>query len=847
MQTWRTTQSSQVVKNKKRSLHLCEASSAPILVADTIMLPLLRRIPRGYDAFASTAGILQSGARMLPSRYGGGMALGISARSTEPVRDLRFGRVMPYMKCFRSISSISCSHGMLSLCMYTSSIGRQAFNTRNIMKTAAASTETSSLTSQNGRDPSSDYDASQIQVLEGLEPVRKRPGMYIGSTGQRGLHHLIWEILDNSIDEVQGGYAQNVWVEMDLQTGWVAVQDDGRGIPTDIHPTTGKSALETVLTVLHAGGKFGGSASGYSVSGGLHGVGISVVNALSEKLEVTVYRDGKSHYQRFSRGVASTDLQITADAPFPCGTRVCWRYDDEIFSKNAQFDPDTIKSRLRELAFLNSAATIHFRVIPPVEKSKSKKLHRKEDDDLATGTQTVEELGTNGHGTQDFTLLPILPVDNVTESFPWEIFKFEGGLAEYVKFMNRDKTPIHEPYIFTRQSGDVTVEVALQWCSDAFSDTLVGFVNSVKTIDGGTHLDGFKSALTRTVNSLGRKTKALKENDPNLSGDHIREGLGAVISVKVPSPEFEGQTKTRLGNPEVRKIVDGVVSTAAAEALELDPSTLNTVVGKALQAWKAADAAKKARDLVRRKSVLTKSTLPGKLADCSSNKRDETEIFLVEGDSAGGSAKQARDRVFQAILPLRGKILNVERVDDAKLYKNNEISSLIVGLGLGLKGEDGLNGLRYGRIIILTDADVDGAHIRTLLLTFLFRYQRALFEHGHVYVGMPPLYKVEISSRGSSRKETRFCIDDAELNELTKDLDSGTFSVQRFKGLGEMMPDQLWETTMNPETRVLRRLTVEDAAEASHTFALLMGDKVAPRRQLIEEHGHRYGWDDLDI
>ena len=703
-----------------------------------------------------------------------------------------------------------------------------------------------------------DYDASRIQVLQGLEPVRKRPGMYIGSTGQRGLHHLVWEILDNAIDEVQAGHARSVWVEMDTKSGWVAVQDDGRGIPTDIHPATGKSALETVLTVLHAGGKFGGSASGYSVSGGLHGVGISVVNALSEDLEVTVWRDGKAHRQRFSRGIPQSELEVSPDNSFTCGTRVCWRYDDEIFSKNAHFDPEVIKSRLRELAYLNSSATIHFRADTTNAKSDEEGTKRK----LAgkkspvKGSETPSEAWVEQEAAhlQEFSILSsisdhsngrerIVAISNDS----WDIFHFEGGLAEYVKFMNRDKTPIHDPYVFSRTNGDVVVEVALQWCSDAFSDTLIGFVNSVKTIDGGTHLDGFKAALTRTVNALGRKTKALKENDPNLSGDHIREGLGAVISVKVPSPEFEGQTKTRLGNPEVRRLVDGVVSSAAGEALELDPSTLNAVIGKALQAWKAADAAKRARDLVRRKSVLTRSTLPGKLADCSSAVREETEIFLVEGDSAGGSAKQARDRRFQAILPLRGKILNVERVDDAKLYKNNEISSLIVGLGLGLKGEDGLGGLRYGRIIILTDADVDGAHIRTLLLTFLFRYQRALFENGHIYVGMPPLYRVEFGSGGGARKQTRFCIDDDELEEATKDRKPGSYTVQRFKGLGEMMPEQLWETTMNPETRTLRRLTIEDAAEASHTFALLMGDKVAPRRQLIEKHGHLYGWDDLDI
>jgi DNA gyrase subunit B len=406
--------------------------------------------------------------------------------------------------------------------------------------------------------------------------------------------------------------------------------------------------------------------------------------------------------------------------------------------------------------------------------------------------------------------------------------------------LNRDKAAIHEPICFSKQVNGFTVEVALQWCSDAFSDTIIGFVNSIKTVDGGTHIDGAKAALTRTVNSLARKLKVLKEGDANLAGDYIREGLGAVVSVKVPNPEFEGQTKTRLGNPEVRKVVEGVVGAEASEALEMDPTTLNTVLAKAMQAFKAAEAAKKARELVRRKSVLTKSTLPGKLADCASTNRDECEIFLVEGDSAGGSTKQARDRRTQAVLPLRGKILNVERQDDAKLYKSSEISNLIVGLGLGLKGED-LGALRYGKIIILTDADVDGAHIRTLLLTFLFRYQRQLFEQGYVYVGVPPLYKLEVG------RKAQYCYTEEELKAATAQLTPGSYHVQRFKGLGEMMPEQLWQTTLNPATRTLRKLTIEDAAEASHMFALLMGDKVGPRRELIERHGSRLALEELDI
>lgn len=669
---------------------------------------------------------------------------------------------------------------------------------------------------------SSSYDASQIQVLQGLDPVRKRPGMYIGSTGQRGLHHLVYEILDNAIDEVQAGYAKTVWVHLDLATGWVDIRDDGRGIPTDIHPTTGKSALETVLTVLHAGGKFGGDASGYSVSGGLHGVGVSVVNALSEELEVTVWRDGCCHQQRFSRGIPQTELEVSPAAGTDAslnGTRVRFRYDDTIFSKNATFDTETLRLRLRELAFLNSSAHIHFRV----EGTK----HQKSKIDMNASDDYIGLEGTMDVGDD------------------WETFHYAGGLREYVCHLNRDKQAFHAPITFQKTVDGVQVEVAMQWCGDSFSDTLIGFVNSIKTVDGGTHLDGFKAAVTRTLNSLARKTKSLKEQDPSLPGDHIREGLGAIVSVKVPAPEFEGQTKTRLGNPEVRRIVDSVVSAAISEALELDPVTFGLIFGKALQAWKAAEAAKKARELVRRKSVLSRSTLPGKLADCTSNVRDECEVFLVEGDSAGGSAKQARDRRFQAILPLRGKILNVERQDDSKLYKNNEISTLIVGLGLGLKGEEDLKGLRYGRIIILTDADVDGAHIRTLLLTFLFRYQRQLFENGHVYVGVPPLYKVEYG-RGAQRS-FRYCNSDEELAQATANMQQGTYTIQRFKGLGEMMPQQLWDTTMNPETRTLRKLTLEDAAEASHMFALLMGDKVAPRRELIEAHGAQYSMEELDI
>ncbi|PRW39388.1 DNA gyrase subunit B isoform A [Chlorella sorokiniana] len=723
-------------------------------------------------------------------------------------------------------------------------------------RSPAASAAAAEVAEPAAAEASTSYGAQQIQVLQGLEPVRKRPGMYIGSTGQRGLHHLVYEILDNAIDEVQAGFATEVYVELDLTSGWVTISDNGRGIPTDIHPATGKSALETVLTVLHAGGKFGGDSSGYAVSGGLHGVGVSVVNALSNQLEVTVWRGSKQFSQSFSRGVAQGPLQEAAAAPAANGrqprngTQVRFIYDDTIFSKTATFDPDTIRSRLRELAFLNSRATIFFRVLDgksgKAASSSSSNGSSGGSSAAASGKAAAASSSSSSSGGSAAAALAaeaaatLSPAAAQAAADGWEVLHFAGGLAEYVRYLNRDKAAIHEPICFSKQVNGFTVEVALQWCSDAFSDTIIGFVNSIKTVDGGTHIDGAKAALTRTVNSLARKLKVLKEGDANLAGDYIREGLGAVVSVKVPNPEFEGQTKTRLGNPEVRKVVEGVVGAEASEALEMDPTTLNTVLAKAMQAFKAAEAAKKARELVRRKSVLTKSTLPGKLADCASTNRDECEIFLVEGDSAGGSTKQARDRRTQAVLPLRGKILNVERQDDAKLYKSSEISNLIVGLGLGLKGED-LGALRYGKIIILTDADVDGAHIRTLLLTFLFRYQRQLFEQGYVYVGVPPLYKLEVG------RKAQYCYTEEELKAATAQLTPGSYHVQRFKGLGEMMPEQLWQTTLNPATRTLRKLTIEDAAEASHMFALLMGDKVGPRRELIERHGSRLALEELDI
>lgn len=646
--------------------------------------------------------------------------------------------------------------------------------------------------------PSQAYGADQIQVLEGLDPVRKRPGMYIGSTGPRGLHHLVYEILDNAIDEAQAGFASKVDVVL-LADNSICITDNGRGIPVGLHHTTKKSTLETVLTVLHAGGKFGGSSSGYSVSGGLHGVGLSVVNALSEALEVTIWRDGNEYSQKYSRGKPVTALLfhgLPSEFKDRQGTRIQFWPDKEVFTTAIEFDYNTIAGRVRELAFLNPQVTITL---------------KKEDVD--PGKSQYSE------------------------------YCFAGGLMEYVKWLNADKKPLHDVFGFRKEANGITIDVALQWCSDAYSDTILGYANSIRTIDGGTHIDGTKVSLTRTLNNLGKKSKVIKEKDVSLSGEHVREGLTCIVSVKVPNPEFEGQTKTRLGNPEVRKVVEQSVQEYLTDYLELHPDILDSILSKSLNALKAALAAKRARELVRQKSVLKSSSLPGKLADCSATNPEESEIFIVEGDSAGGSAKQGRDRRFQAILPLRGKILNVERKDEAAMYKNEEIQNLILGLGLGVKGEDfNKDALRYHKIIILTDADVDGAHIRTLLLTFFFRYQRALFDEGCIYVGVPPLYKVE---RG---RQAYYCYDDAELRKLQNSFPANaSYNIQRFKGLGEMMPVQLWETTLNPETRLLKQLRVEDAAEANVVFSSLMGTRVDIRKELIQNSASRVNIEHLDI
>jgi DNA gyrase subunit B len=643
----------------------------------------------------------------------------------------------------------------------------------------------------------SSYSADQIQVLEGLEAVRKRPGMYIGTTGPRGLHHLVYEVVDNSIDEALAGHCTHIEVDINGD-GSVTVTDDGRGIPTDTHSRTGKSALETVLTVLHAGGKFGGG--GYKVSGGLHGVGISVVNALSELVEVTVWRDHKVHVQRYERGIPVTELQVKPEKGGKTGTSVKFKPDYQIFTTGIEFDYMTLAGRLRELAYLNAGVKITF------------SDHRLEL--LKSDTPRVET------------------------------YEYKGGIKEYVGYLNREKQPLHEEIIYVQgERNNVQVEVSLQWCTDAYTDNVLGFANNIRTVDGGTHLEGLKAVLTRTLNAIARKRNKIKENESNLSGEHVREGLTAVISVKVPDPEFEGQTKTKLGNTEVRGIVDSLVGEVLSEYLEFHPGIADSILDKAIQAFKAAEAARHARELVRRKSVLESSPLPGKLADCSSRDPRESEIFIVEGDSAGGSAKQGRDRRTQAILPLRGKILNIEKTDDAKIYKNNEVQALITALGLGVKGDEfDASQLRYHRIVIMTDADVDGAHIRTLLLTFFYRYQRSLIEQGFIYIACPPLFKLE---RGRNHE---YCYSDRELQQKIAQFPSNAnYTIQRFKGLGEMMPQQLWDTTMNPETRKMKQVEIEDAAEADRIFTILMGDRVAPRREFIETYASKLNLTDLDI
>ena len=629
------------------------------------------------------------------------------------------------------------------------------------------------------------YDESQIQVLEGLEAVRKRPGMYIGSTSSRGLHHLVYEIVDNSIDEALAGFCKNIEVTINEDNS-ITVIDDGRGMPVGIHPKMGKATVEVIMTVLHAGGKFGGG--GYKVSGGLHGVGASVVNALSEYCEVTVTREGFIWQQKYSRGNVLCDLTKIGESEGH-GTKVLFKPDHEIFEET-EYDFEVLANRLRELAFLNKGIAIT--LIDKREEERIEKYH------------------------------------------------YEGGIKEFVSYLNRNKEVLHESPIYVEGEKDgIIAEIALQY-NDGYNENLYSFANNIDTIEGGTHLSGFKSALTRAINDYAKRFGHIKENDKNLSGDDAREGLTAVISVKISEPQFEGQTKTKLGNSEVRGVVDSIVAEGVSVFLEENPAVGKIIIDKALMAARARDAARKARELTR-KSVLERSTLPGKLADCSSKDPMECEIYIVEGDSAGGSAKQGRNRKFQAILPLRGKILNVEKQRLDRILNSDTIRSMITAFGAGIGKDFDEEKLRYNRIIIMTDADVDGAHIRTLLLTFFYRYMRPLIDGGHVYIAQPPLYKV------SKGKREEYAYSDEELDKILEDFGGkdSSINIQRYKGLGEMNANQLWDTTMDPEHRILLKATVEDAIAADEIFTILMGDKVEPRREFIQKNAKKVS--NLDI
>ena len=620
------------------------------------------------------------------------------------------------------------------------------------------------------------YDESQIQVLEGLEAVRKRPGMYIGSTSSRGLHHLVWEVVDNSIDEAMAGVCTKIDVIVHKDNS-ITVIDNGRGIPVGEHPKLKRSTLEVVMTVLHAGGKFGGE--GYKVSGGLHGVGVSVVNALSEWTMVRVQRDGKIHQQEYRRGVPLYDVKVVGESD-QTGTTTRFKPDPEIFTETTEFDYDTLQSRIRELAFLNRG-------------------------------------------------IEITLTDERTDTF--NSFRYEGGINSFVEFLNKNKEVLHEKPIYMEGTRDgIHVEVSLQY-NDGYSENIYSYANNIHTHEGGTHEAGFKSALTRIINEYARKTGAIKDNDANLTGDDVREGLTAILSVKIPDPQFEGQTKTKLGNSEARGVVESLFSEKFTDFLNENPSVSKKIVEKALQAARAREAARKARELTRRKNALEVSSLPGKLADCSSRDASISELFIVEGDSAGGSAKQGRDRHFQAILPLRGKILNVEKARLDKILSNAEIRAIITALGSGIGDDFDITKARYHKIIIMTDADVDGAHIRTLLLTFFYRYMRQIIEAGYVYIAQPPLYKV------SQNKVVRYGYNEKQKDEILAEMgDNPKPNVQRYKGLGEMNPEQLWETTMDPEGRTLYKVSIQDAIEADMIFDTLMGDNVEPRREFIQQH-----------
>jgi len=654
------------------------------------------------------------------------------------------------------------------------------------------------------------YDATDIQVLEGLEPVRKRPGMYIGSTGPRGLHHLVYEVVDNSVDEALAGYCNRIEVTLHADSS-VTVSDNGRGIPVKVMPQFGKSALEIVMTKLHAGGKFGGE--GYKVSGGLHGVGVSVVNALSEEVTVEVCREGSLFRQSYERGVPVADV-AKAGKCSDTGTKTRFLPDAQIF-ESLDLNFNTLVQRLREVAFLNRALTI-------VLTDERPAAAREED---AAAAALVAE-GNGGEAARPERTV-VEEVQPPAEARTVTLY-YEGGIIDFVRHVSEQKDPIHDKIVyFSDAVEDQQMELAMQW-NAGYIDNVFSFANNINTHEGGAHLSGFRAALTRTINDYARSKGILKEKDENLSGEDVREGVVAILSVKLKEPQFEGQTKTKLGNSEMRSFVEQTVNQKLAEFLEENPGEAKKIVTKAVQAAHARAAARKARDLTRRKSVLENSTLPGKLADCSMKEAASTEMYLVEGDSAGGSAKQARDRSFQAILPLRGKIINAEKARLNKILSNVEIQAIVTAMGTGLGDEFDLEQARYHKLIIMTDADVDGSHIRTLILTFLFRNMKELIEAGFVYVAQPPLYKV------TQKRNDYYAFNDKELEAVLDRLGRQGISIQRFKGLGEMNPDQLWETTMNPERRTLLQVTVDDAAIADETFTILMGDKVEPRREFIE-------------
>jgi DNA gyrase subunit B len=633
---------------------------------------------------------------------------------------------------------------------------------------------------KNNSEAQQNYGAKDIQVLEGLEAVRRRPGMYVGGTDVKALHHLIFEVVDNSIDEALAGACDRITVTIRADSS-VVVEDNGRGIPVDIHPEKKKPALEVVMTMLHAGGKFGGNS--YKVSGGLHGVGVSAVNALSEWCEVEVRRDGKVHFQRYERGKPKAPVQVIGKAPSgQTGTKVTFLFDRQIFQGEVEYRFETVAQRFREMAFVTRGVTISL-------------------SDERTGQETT--------------------------------FFFEGGILSFVRYLNRNREVLHPVVYGNKEVDGIGVEVAVQY-TDAYSESVYSFANTINTVDGGTHMTGLRAALTRTINDYARKTGLLKEADPNFSGDDTREGLTGIVSIKHRDPQFESQTKVKLMNPEVQTIVQQVVSDVFSAFLEENPREGRAIVEKCLTSARARDAAKKARDLVIRKSALESMTLPGKLADCSERESEKAEIYIVEGDSAGGSAKQGRDRHFQAILPLRGKVMNTERARLDKILGNNEFRALVSALGTGIGDSFDLAGLRYGRVIIMTDADVDGSHIRTLLLTFFFRYMQPLIEEGHLFIAQPPLFRVEAKGKGGKE---RYVYSENERDKAVKEFGgSEKVGIQRYKGLGEMNPVQLWDTTMDPQSRTLLQVTIEDAAEADRTFDMLMGSAVPPRKRFIQTH-----------